>query len=222
MRFVTILACVLMFAIPVHGQEPTSEKHSSLSIFERRILPIFRADKPSSCAECHLSGVDLKDYIRPSQEETFTALVRGGLIDRERPDDSKLLTFIGRKPDKPSIVSDKVREEEYAAFREWIRAAVGDPQLLAAKAGADATGPQGPVEVTRHTRQERVLRSFVENVWTEVTRCEHCHSPEFNRGHIERHGKELVDQISWIVPRDPEATLQRIVDNGLIDLDEPA
>ena len=46
---------------------------SSLAIFEKRILPIFQSAKPSSCAECHLSGVDLKDYIRPTQKETFLA-----------------------------------------------------------------------------------------------------------------------------------------------------
>ena len=46
------------------------EEHTSLAIFERRILPILNAQRPSSCAECHLSGVDLKDYIRPDQATT--------------------------------------------------------------------------------------------------------------------------------------------------------
>src|SRR5215510_12320164 len=103
MRSTKILACTLLTAItllaaPAHAQDAGDEKQAARTIFERRILPIFKADKPSSCAECHLSGVDLKDYIRPSEEETFAALVRGGLIDRERPDESKILTFIGRKP----------------------------------------------------------------------------------------------------------------------------
>ncbi len=48
---------------------------SSLVIFEKRILPIFQSAKPSSCAECHLSGVDLKEYIRPTQQQTFASLV---------------------------------------------------------------------------------------------------------------------------------------------------
>ena len=75
---------------------------SSLAIFEKRILPIFQSAKPSSCAECHLSGVDLKEYIRPTQQQTFASLVSAGLIDLEQPDDSKILTFISRRPEQPS------------------------------------------------------------------------------------------------------------------------
>lgn len=222
MRLITLLAGILLFSVPAQGQQARDESESTLALFEKRILPIFRAEKPSSCAECHLSGVDLKDYIRPSQEATFAALLRGGLIDRQRPDESKLLAFISRKPEKPSIVTDQVRQQEYEAFRAWIRAAANDPQLLEAKAGGDSLGPQVPEEVIRHARRDRVLGSFLENVWSEMTRCEHCHSPDFNRGHIARHGQELVDRISWIVPRDPEATLRRLVDSRLVDLDDPA
>jgi hypothetical protein len=48
-------------ATPAGGEERTA-----LSIFERRILPIFRAESPSSCTECHLGGVELKDYTPPA------------------------------------------------------------------------------------------------------------------------------------------------------------
>ena len=50
---------------------PAAEKRSAnstdeaLTVFKRRILPIFRSRNPSSCTDCHLSGVELKDYIRP-------------------------------------------------------------------------------------------------------------------------------------------------------------
>lgn len=37
----------------------------AVEIFRDRILPIHRSPKPSSCVECHLGGVDLKDYIFP-------------------------------------------------------------------------------------------------------------------------------------------------------------
>src|SRR5262245_14928517 len=115
-NFVPVILTVMAFlVVPANAQDGVDGNQPVRSIFERRILPIFRAEKPSSCAECHLSGVDLKDYIRPSEEETFAALLRGGLIDRERPDESKILTFIGRKPAKASLVTDKVRQEEFAA-----------------------------------------------------------------------------------------------------------
>lgn len=198
-------------------QAGPAEATQSLAIFEQRILPIFQSAKPSSCAECHLSGVDLKEYIRPTQQETFASLVAAGMIDTEKPDDSKILRFINRRPDQPSLVTEKVRQQEYEAFRAWIRAAVDDPKLLAANDKAEPVGPQLSEEVIRHARRDRVLASFVENVWSEVRRCAACHSPDRNQKQAKEHG----EQVSWIKLRDPQGTLNYMFEAGLIDTNEP-
>ena len=190
---------------------------SALAVFERRVLPIFDSPKPSSCAECHLSGVDLKDYIRPTQAETLAALVASGMVDTKEPDRSKILAFIGRNPETPSLVTETVRREEFDAFRTWLRAAVREPELLAAKPDDEPFGPAVPAEVIRHARSDRVLASFVENVWSEVGRCAACHSPEKNAEQVKKHG----EPVSWITPRDPEATLRHMLDAGLIDVETP-
>ncbi|MCA9030425.1 MAG: hypothetical protein KDA66_06420 [Planctomycetaceae bacterium] len=190
---------------------------NSLAVFEQRILPILQSQKPSSCSECHLSGVDLKEYIRPTQTETFASLVAGGLIDVEKPDDSKLLQFISRTPAKPNLVTEKVRRLEYEAFRAWIQAAVSDPKVLNSSAKAEPIGPQIPDEVIRHARQDRVLASFMENIWTEVGRCAACHSPDKKQKQVKEHG----EQVSWIKLNDPAATLAYMVEHGIIDPKEP-
>lgn len=59
------------------------EAAASLAVFEKRILPIFRSAKPSSCSECHLSGVNLKEYIRPIR-----------LVLRKRVDDDQKIEGI--------------------------------------------------------------------------------------------------------------------------------
>lgn len=189
---------------------------SSLAIFEKRILPIFQSAKPSSCAECHLSGVDLKEYIRPTQQQTFASLVSAGLIDVAKPDESKILTFISRRPEKPSLVTDEIRQVEFEAFRAWVRATVSDSTLIADK-DVQPIGPQLSEEVIRHARKDRVLASFVENVWTEVGRCAACHSPDQNQKQVKEHG----EQVSWITLRDPQATLSYMLEADLIDTDEP-
>ena len=188
----------------------------SLQVFERRILPILNSKKPSSCSECHLSGVDLKDYIRPSQAETFAALRTAGLINIETPDKSKLLEFIARAPKQPGLIKPEVRKAELEAFRAWINAAVADPQLLAAKT-TQKVGPAISDEVIRHTRQDRILQSFEENIWLEVGRCAACHSPDLNAEQVKKHG----EQVSWIVPGDAEGTLRTLLANELIDLQTP-
>lgn len=190
-----------------------AESGDPLAIFNKRILPIMQAREPSSCTECHLSGVELKDYILPDQAQTFASLRERGLIDVENPDKSKILEFIARKPDKPSLITDKVRRQEYEAFRAWIHAAVKEPGLLKASGDADALGAKLPVEVIRHARTDRVLASFIDNIWSEVGRCAACHSPDRNQKQVEKHG----EQVSWITLRDPEATMRHLIEAALID-----
>ncbi|MBC8289725.1 MAG: hypothetical protein H8E37_05355, partial [Planctomycetes bacterium] len=198
------------------------EGATASTIFSRRILPILKSDESSSCTQCHFAGVELRDFILEDQAKTFASLKAAGMIDVDKPDESKILRFIGRKPEKSSSLMDKVRDQELIAFRAWIRAAVKEPELLAATSDVEI-GTTLPPEIIRHARSDRVLSSFIDNIWSEMGRCINCHSPERNRRKIGRNGmtKEDVDAISWIVPRDPEATLRELVESGNIDTDSP-
>ena len=186
-------------------------------IFTRRILPLAKAEKPSSCAECHAAGVDLSQYIHADAASTFAALRSAGLVDAQQPEKSKLLEFIARAPDKPDPVLAKLRAEELSAFKQWITTAAKDPKLTAAITHAVPIGPTLSPEVIRHARRDRILESFVENIWIERERCAGCHSPDKNKRLIEKHG----EHISWISPDDPAGTLAILIDHGLIDTKEP-
>src|SRR5215470_8990099 len=114
--------CTLFLAIP--ADEPTPQQ-----VFERRIMPIFKSLNPSSCVECHLAGVDLKNYILPSHEKTFLSLRDQGLINIDKPEESKILKFITmREEDKKGaeLIHEKVRQAEYEAFAAWIKASCRD------------------------------------------------------------------------------------------------
>ncbi len=91
-------------------------KADAATIFNRRILPILKSDKSSSCTECHFAGVELRDFIADDQAKTFASLKSTGMINVDKPDDSKLLKFIGRKPKKPNRLLAKVRTQQLAAF----------------------------------------------------------------------------------------------------------
>ena len=106
------------------------------------------------------------------------------------PDDSKILRFISRRPEQPNLLTDKVRQQEFEAFRNWIRAAVNAPELLAAKV-KESIGPQVPDEVIRHARKDWVLASFIDNVWTELGQCAACHSPDRNQKQVKEHGEQV-------------------------------
>ncbi len=186
-------------------------------IFTRRILPLAKADKPSSCIECHAAGVDLSQYIRADAASTFAALRAAGLVSVKQPEKSKLLEFIARAPDKGDAAMAKVRAEELVAFRTWIVTAASDPKIASAPVTGEPIGPSAPKEVIRHARRDRVLQSFVENIWIERERCAGCHSPDKNQRLIQKHG----EHISWIRPDDPAGTLAIIIEHELINLDDP-
>jgi hypothetical protein len=190
---------------------------SAAEIFERRMLPILKSSKSSSCSECHFGGVDLRNYILENQTDMFAALRDQGLIDIKNPDESKILQFIARHTDKTDELTERVRKAEFTAFHDWIHAAVKDPVLQKANAPKRKLGGDVPTEFVRHLRRDHVLESFEENIWSEIGRCINCHSPERNQRLIAEHG----EQISWIVPNDPAATLQKLVDAGDIDLESP-
>ena len=207
----------LLAALPAtHAADPKE-------VFERRILPIFKSPNPSSCTECHLSGVDLKNYILPSHEKTFLSLRDQGLIDFENPADSKILRLIamgGGTTQGASLISAKVREAEYAAFADWIQASARDPKLRSAAklSVAEVAKPSRPLEVIRHARTDRLLVSFEENIWSQRFRCSGCHSPKGseNAKLVAEHG----EQVSWMKDT-AAATMRYLLDSENINVRQP-
>lgn len=193
------------------------------AVFERRILPIFKSPNPSSCTECHLAGVDLKNYILPSHEQTFLSLRDQGLVDLASPADSKILRLIARgggTNQGAALISAKVREAELAAFTEWITASARDPKLRAAAklSAAEVARPARSLEVIRHARTDRLLASFEENIWSQRFRCNGCHSPagKENARLVAEHG----EQVTWL-KNTPEATMRELIASENINLKQP-
>src|SRR5437762_12598742 len=114
-RSAHLLIVLVVTGAPLRAAEPTPQE-----VFEKRIMPIFKSPNPSSCTQCHLAGVDLKNYILPSHEKTFISLRDLGLVNLDKPEDSKILRLIsmGETSKGAQLISDKVRKMEYDAFAE--------------------------------------------------------------------------------------------------------
>ncbi|MBC8353648.1 MAG: hypothetical protein H8E66_16745 [Planctomycetes bacterium] len=229
---------VAMFAVGVFAssgltQEATNHESTPLEIFDQRIMPIFRSSQPSSCVQCHLSAVDLKNYILPSQEKTFASLRDQGLIDLQAPEKSKILTLI-RMGDKDldkgaQLIHEKTRKAEYAAFEAWVKACCQDPKIrdLPQLNPADLASPDKPEAVIRHARKSRVVDSFARNVWSQRMRCFPCHTPhEIDPSNPrqqaaiktqnelkKKYSPELLARLN-IFRETPEATLNYLVESS--------
>jgi hypothetical protein len=214
------LALLLLLAVPGSIRAETPEE-----LFTQRIEPIFKSPNPSSCTQCHLSGVDLKDYIRPTHRETFLSLRDQGLVDLDHPEKSKILHLIdmGKDAKKATDIQKKNREAEYTAFAAWIKASAADKDLRSAPKlkATELAKPAKPDAVIRHARQDRVLDSFENTVWALRFRCVSCHTPEAvaerkRKKPEEEHGEHMA----WIRPTAAE-TLAYLARSPLVDTKKP-
>ncbi len=218
----TGLAVMLLLSVAA-GIGNADDEAKAADLFAKRILPIFKSPNPSSCTQCHLAGVDLKNYILPSHEKTFVSLRDLGLIDLDKPADSKILRLItmGEASKGASLISDKVRKMEYDAFAEWIKASAADPKLREAPklAASELAQPKRPNEVLRHARVDKVAELFEKNVWSQRFRCTACHSsesPEYAKL-VKENGEEMM----WIRKEGAEATMRYLLASKLVVAKSP-
>jgi len=210
---------IALLLVPIVG----AAEPSPARVFETRILPIFKSPNPSSCVQCHLAGVDLKDYILPSAEKTFRSLRDQGLIDLANPERSKILTLIAMGKGDPSApaVHAANRKAEYEAFAAWIRACTADPALRDSPRldAAELAKPAVPNEVIRHERSDRLLASFERNVWAMRFRCMNCHTEGTPQN--DKFRKEHGDRVAWVKKAGPKATMDYLLSSKLIDPTDP-
>ncbi len=217
MRFILSLT-VLTLCLAAQAETPEE-------VFTKRIVPIFKSPNPSSCTQCHLSGVELKDYIWPTHRETFLSLRDQGLVDLDHPEQSKILHLIdmGKDAKKSTDIQQKNRTAEAEAFAAWVKASCADAELRNAPKlkAAELAKPAKPNEVIRHARTDRVLESFENTVWAMRFRCASCHTAEA----VAKRAKEkpldsLPGDMAWLRPTAAE-TLAYLTKSRLVDAKKP-
>jgi mono/diheme cytochrome c family protein/copper chaperone CopZ len=222
---------VLLVAVPLlsslaGGETPAQAPATPRQIFEDRIMPIFNSPNPSSCVQCHLSEVDLKNYILPSHEKTFRSLRDKGLIDLDKPAESKILGLIRRgavdENEGAALIHAKLRKAEYEAFAAWIKSCCDDPRLRNAPRLEAAEADQERLEfiaaVEQVAQTDKVLATFTSTVWAERNRCNDCHMPggKNNPKFVAKYGQKM----NWI-QRDAASTMKYLAANKLIDPKQP-
>lgn len=249
-KFILKTGCCLLFLLTraTSADDAVNGDSTAEDLFNSRIMPIFQSENPSSCVQCHLSSVDLKEYILPSHEKTFLSLRDQGLVNVAQPAKSKILTLIqmGEKDldDGAKLIHAETRKKEFEAFSAWIKACCNDQALLAhpALSTSELARPDKPDEVIRHSRRSSIVDSFEKHVWTVRMRCFPCHTPhELNESDPKHQAaitkqKEFAEKHPELVARTeifretPEATLDYLIsrsreaksgDYPLLNLENP-
>jgi hypothetical protein len=92
---------------------------AGLELYERRIAPLLADDRPSTCNQCHLAGVELSAYVQATPCETMACMVDQGIVDLDDPEASVVLAWIERATPSGGITEHTI-DSERAAMLEWI------------------------------------------------------------------------------------------------------
>jgi hypothetical protein len=99
--------------------EPVCTPDAGLELYERRIAPLLADDRPSTCNQCHLAGIDLSLYVQATPCATMACMVDQGIVDLQAPDASVVLSWIERATPTGGITEATI-ESERQAMLEWI------------------------------------------------------------------------------------------------------
>jgi hypothetical protein len=173
---------------PTAAEIASAECLSSVGeLYDRRIAPLLATDRPKTCNQCHLSGVDLSLFVRDDMCETRACLFEKGLIDPENPDQSVVLTWIARAEPESDLITQDVIDEEYEGFREFVEklascggescAGVRCPLSASGEACGRAPEPTEPPLVPAGTGCDDLSleTAFRDTVYVFRDRCFPCH-----------------------------------------------
>jgi hypothetical protein len=204
------------------------------AFYDRRIAPLFEEDRPKSCNQCHLSGVDIDLWFKDTPCQTMACMIQEGLVDLDDPESSLILSWIDRAAPDSTGITDAVIAEERAGFLEWIESTAecgacewqGDacehetPYQVAGGDCAvseydDATfGFDDPGDCSDKTLEQVFLNTF----FPVRMRCYPCHFESF--------ANDVPAAPKWIAigPCEIAAlkTMRNVIDSGFIDYDDPA
>lgn len=202
-------------------------------VYERRIRPLLENDRPSSCSKCHAAGVHLSEFVTGDPCGSMACLVEQGMVDLERPRQSKLLEFIerGYEPAEDTGVTDVMVAREYTGFLEWIEwSAACLEQCPPTEGSLACPAPETPLvddeeepevepipELTLENypcTEDDQARAFKDWAFPAQSRCGHCHAVNGAIGGI-------ADAPMWIAHKPTLLGAKRTISNlynlGAID-----
>jgi hypothetical protein len=224
------LAASVVLALANCDDQSKADCNSAGALYEKRIAPLLAEDRPKSCNQCHLSGIDLALFAKGDPCDTMACMVEQGLVDLDQPEASVILTWIDRAAPQSEGITAQVLDEERQGFMEWIE--------LTSACGTCSTNPkpcgEGPsdwlsCDTIKDNSADEVMaadpgdcgdvtleRLFLDSFFPGRGRCYPCHFE----------GYPQVDTApKWIAIGECEsaslATFRNVIDAGYINVDDP-
>lgn len=150
-------------------------------LFQKKIKPLVTQGQPTTCNQCHLSGVDLGLFVQDTPCKSMACMQAKGIVDFANPAQSQVLAWIAKAKPESKLITAAVQQAEYNAFLEWITWSASC-QTAACGAIADPCQsgpplPPPPKPMLGSCDESALVAAFEAKVYKWRYRCDHCHSP---------------------------------------------
>jgi hypothetical protein len=216
--------------IPIESRACTDE--DALAVFDERIAPLMASEHPSTCNECHLSGVDLDLYAQEDPCATMACMVESGIVDLAEPDDSLVLAWILRAKPVSALITDEVVDAEHDAMQDWIEYSArcgatvcppidnpcgGTAVEPCAVPSSPESGDRKPFDDPGDCSDRTLEAAFAAQVYSWRGRCYPCH--------FDSHDGEPTDAPRWVHDGACDIgaveTMHNLLELGDLDVDDP-
>lgn len=130
-------------AAPDIAQPICSESQLS-DVYQKKIKPLVTKGQPSTCNQCHFSGVDLSMFVQESPCKSMACMVEKGMVDFKSPSLSSVMKWIDMAKPQSGLITLQIQKKEHDAFLQWITWSAGCQDAVCGKI-ADPCGAGGAV-----------------------------------------------------------------------------
>ncbi len=152
-----------------------------LELYERYVEPLLTDEHPSTCNQCHVSGVDLSLYVQDTPCESMACMIEQGVVDLDDPEASAVLAQILQAEPDSDLITEDVIEAEYEGFHEWITWSAECHDVVcgdiddACEAGGDDDEMPDVESPVGGCSEDALAALFEQKVWAWHGRCWSCH-----------------------------------------------
>lgn len=193
-------------------------------VFERYVEPLVTGGQPSSCNQCHLSGLDLSLFVQDTPCQSMACMVDQGIVDLDDPASSEVLAWIQRAEPESELITETVIQREYDAFLAWIEWSATCHDAVCGEivdpcnsgTGSDAGDP---VQTPLGDCSEADLGArFETDVYVHRDRCAGCHSygAPYNQGGLAPEWLDPGEDWNAVL-----ATMYNAIGRGYLDETSP-
>ena len=178
-------------AIPIPSVEPndpTCTPDALGALYTEYVEPFVSGQVPSSCSQCHMTGIDISLYAQDTACDTMACMMDMDVVSLTEPEESEILTMI-QMGDPASSAFDV--SQEHQAILEWIQWSSRCHQQVCGEIESGCTKGTDAMTTGRmptgQCSEEELLAAFWDAFVVHQNRCISCHGrapeegPSFHR-----------------------------------------